>query len=251
MSNNRDLFTFLQQNVMSHLAKNVKGLLAKQYRQITDPVFPSVLETLEVLKEYCRENDIPFGKPTVARSLTPEAVPIPSKEPEVDTFELTCKRTSISTSSTDKVDEKDSFTKAESDETGKNSPILANLPTLDRLIAERLEKTITSSHKEDEKILLEKDSSEPNDQEGSISTVKAIYLAYLRHAEEKPNQEAPSFEIGSSQEKMECSSVGKSFSETPAQRPDYRLFRPGGYKISRLSFSLKTRNSKKPFISPQ
>ena len=42
-------------------------MLAKQYKDVTDPVFPSVKETLELLKDYCRENNIPIGEDLTPR----------------------------------------------------------------------------------------------------------------------------------------------------------------------------------------
>lgn len=76
MSNNRDLFTYLQQNVMSHLAKNMKTVLAKQFKDVKDPVFPSVQETIEVLKEYCREHSLPYPKPIQAKPNIQDLPPI-------------------------------------------------------------------------------------------------------------------------------------------------------------------------------
>lgn len=47
---------------MDHLSKKAKLIFSKKFIEAKDPIFPTTTEALDILRDYCEENNIPIGE---------------------------------------------------------------------------------------------------------------------------------------------------------------------------------------------
>ena len=234
ISTNRDLFDHLKLDAYKHLEKKAEFVLfERKYPIVGKSVFPSIQTALAKLKEYCIKNKIiELPKIEIDEPNSPQS-------PIETTIR---KKASISTTCTDRADERSNERSMlspnnVSHEKENKMNFFQNLTEQDKLVYERL----TQSQQNLKNRLTEPglESSNMADLQDQIYSIEALLETYTRLAEEgEPNNDKilneSIFDLQSTSLERTRSSLipqNSGFSDK-TQSLQYGLFRPTCYRFS-------------------